>query len=59
MDNPAPKHHITATIDENVFQRLEEYREANKEMVAVPPDRSKLIEDAIVLYLQTHKPKPL
>ena len=59
MDSPAPKHHVTATIDENVFQRLEEYREASKEMVAVPPDRSKLIEDAIVLYLQTHKPKPL
>lgn len=57
MDTPAPKHHVTATISEDVFQRMEKFREDSK--IPTLPDRSKLIEDAILLYLETNKPKPL
>lgn len=49
------KQHITATIDNAVFEELEAYRENHKKPGL--PDRSLIIQDAIVMYLK-NKTKP-
>lgn len=51
----SPKHHITATISENIFQELERYRNQHKVKTEIAPDRSQLIEDAIVLFLKINR----
>ena len=48
------KHHITATINEKTYDKVEEWRKKHAEMKPTMPDRSAMVEQALEEIMQNH-----